>query len=79
MLRHVRSVTKDGKTWARPKISSSLSRTSRGRSPQPATSTVAGDTDEARRWAELARSAATDIAEELDRELLLGDLETLPT
>jgi DNA-binding transcriptional MerR regulator len=41
-------------------------------------SAVAGDTDEARRWAELARSAATDIAEDFDRELLLGDLETLP-
>ena len=41
-------------------------------------SAVAGDTDEARRWAELARSAATDIAEEFDRELLLGDLDTLP-
>jgi DNA-binding transcriptional MerR regulator len=41
-------------------------------------SAVAGDNDEARRWAELARSAATDIAEEFDRELLLGDLETLP-
>lgn len=41
-------------------------------------SAVAGDTDEARRWAELARAAATDIAEEFDRELLLGDLETLP-
>ena len=41
-------------------------------------SAVAGDHDEAHRWAELARSAATDIAEEFDRELLLGDLETLP-
>lgn len=41
-------------------------------------SAVAGDNDEARRWAELARSAAADIAEEFDRELLLGDLETLP-
>lgn len=41
-------------------------------------SAVAGDFDEARRWAELARAAATDIAEEFDRELLLGDLETLP-
>jgi DNA-binding transcriptional MerR regulator len=41
-------------------------------------SAVAGDTDEARRWAEMARSAATDIAEEFDRELLLGDLDTLP-
>ena len=40
-------------------------------------SVVAGDNDEARRWAEVARSAATDIAEEFDRELLLGDLETL--
>lgn len=41
-------------------------------------SAVAGDLDEARRWAELARSAATDIAGDFDRELLLGDLETLP-
>lgn len=39
---------------------------------------VAGDFDESRRWAELARSAATDIAGDFDRELLLGDLETLP-
>ncbi len=39
---------------------------------------VAGDFDESRRWAELARSAATDISKEFDRELLLGDLETLP-
>jgi DNA-binding transcriptional MerR regulator len=41
-------------------------------------SAVAGDTDEAHRWAELARSAATDIAGDFDRELLLSDLETLP-
>lgn len=41
-------------------------------------SAVAGDLDEARRWAELARSAATDISGDFDRELLLGDLETLP-
>jgi len=39
---------------------------------------VAGDFDESHRWAELARSAATDIAEEFDRELLLTDLETIP-
>lgn len=39
---------------------------------------VAGDFDESRRWAELARSAATEIAGDFDRELLLGDLETIP-
>ena len=39
---------------------------------------VAGDFDESRRWAELARSAATDISTDFDRELLLGDLETIP-
>ena len=39
---------------------------------------VAGDGDEARRWAELARGAAAEIAGDGDRELVLSDLETIP-
>lgn len=39
---------------------------------------VGGDADESRRWAELARGAAAEIAEDFDRELVLGDLETIP-
>jgi DNA-binding transcriptional MerR regulator len=39
---------------------------------------VGSDHDEARRWAELARSAAADIADDEDRDLVLADLETLP-
>ena len=39
---------------------------------------VGGDADESRRWAELARGAAAQITEDFDRELLLGDLETIP-
>jgi DNA-binding transcriptional MerR regulator len=41
-------------------------------------SAVAGDTDEAHRWAELARSASTEIANDVDKEIFMGDLETLP-
>jgi len=40
---------------------------------------VAGAADEARRWAELARGAAAEIIDDGDRELVLGDLETIPT
>jgi DNA-binding transcriptional MerR regulator len=39
---------------------------------------VAGQHDESRRWAELARTAAADIAEDEDREIVLTDLDTLP-
>jgi DNA-binding transcriptional MerR regulator len=39
---------------------------------------VAGDGDEAHRWIELARGAATQVTDEGDRELLLSDLETIP-
>ena len=39
---------------------------------------VAGDLQESARWLEQARNAATDIAEDGDRELLLADLETVP-
>jgi hypothetical protein len=39
---------------------------------------VAGDRDESRRWLEQARLASVDITEDDDRELLLGDLETIP-
>jgi tetratricopeptide (TPR) repeat protein len=38
-----------------------------------------GDTDEARRWAEQARAACAEIADDGDRELVLSDLETLPS
>ncbi len=37
-----------------------------------------GDMAEARRWAELARAACADIAEDEDRKLVIGDLATLP-
>lgn len=39
---------------------------------------VAGNTAEARRWLEQARLASEDIAEDEDRTILLGDLETIP-
>ena len=39
---------------------------------------LAGDTSEARRWAELARAACAQVAEDDDREIVLSDLETLP-
>jgi hypothetical protein len=39
---------------------------------------VAGDRDESRRWLEQARQASAGIAEDADRELLLGDLATIP-
>jgi DNA-binding transcriptional MerR regulator len=39
---------------------------------------VAGDRVEARRWLEQARLASADITEDDNRELLLGDLETIP-
>jgi hypothetical protein len=40
---------------------------------------VAGDQDESARWLEQARNAAAEVAEDGDRELLLSDLETIPT
>lgn len=40
---------------------------------------VAGDRDESARWLEQARSAAADVAESDDRELLRSDLATIPT
>ena len=40
---------------------------------------VAGDAAEPRRWLEQARSAAAEIAEDGNRQLLLADLETIPT
>jgi len=40
---------------------------------------VAGDKEQSRRWLEQARQASVDIAEDDDRELLLSDLETIPT
>jgi hypothetical protein len=40
---------------------------------------VAGDRDEAGRWLERARLASADVTEDDDRDLLLGDLETIPT
>jgi DNA-binding transcriptional MerR regulator len=39
---------------------------------------VAGESDDARRWAGQAQGAAIEIADDGDRELLLSDLETLP-
>lgn len=39
---------------------------------------LAGDTAEARRWAELARAACEQVDQDDDRELVLSDLETLP-
>jgi hypothetical protein len=39
---------------------------------------LAGDMVEARRWAELARAACEQVAEDDDREIVLSDLETLP-
>jgi len=39
---------------------------------------LAGDTSGARRWAELARAARAQVAEDDDREIVLSDLETLP-
>jgi DNA-binding transcriptional MerR regulator len=41
-------------------------------------SALAGDESEARRWAELARGACEQVAEEADREIVIADLETLP-
>ena len=40
---------------------------------------VGGDDAEAARWAELARGACAQIAEDDDRELVLTDLETIPS
>ena len=40
---------------------------------------IDGDHDEAGRWLELARDAAADVAEDEDRDVLLSDLETIPT
>lgn len=39
---------------------------------------IAGEPDEARRWAERARAAAADVREDDDRRLLLADLDTIP-
>lgn len=39
---------------------------------------LAGDTSEARRWAGQARAACAEVADDGDRELVRGDLETLP-
>jgi hypothetical protein len=39
---------------------------------------LAGDLAEARPWAELARGACEQVAEDDDREIVLSDLETLP-
>jgi DNA-binding transcriptional MerR regulator len=39
---------------------------------------LGGDTGEARRWAELARAACEQVAEDDDREIVIADLETLP-
>ncbi len=41
-------------------------------------SAVAGDGAEAARWAELARGACAEIAQDDDREIVLADLETIP-
>lgn len=41
-------------------------------------SAVAGDAPGTARWAELARGACAQIAEQDDRELVLADLETIP-
>jgi DNA-binding transcriptional MerR regulator len=40
---------------------------------------VAGDREQARSWLEQARLQAEEIAEDDDRDLLLSDLETIPT
>jgi DNA-binding transcriptional MerR regulator len=40
---------------------------------------IGGDTAEAHRWAELARAACAEIAEDEDRKIVIGDLETLPS
>lgn len=39
---------------------------------------IAGDADEANRWLQQARSAAAEVSQDDDRELLLSDLETVP-
>jgi DNA-binding transcriptional MerR regulator len=39
---------------------------------------LGGDESEARRWAELARAACAQVAEDDDREIVESDLETLP-
>jgi len=41
-------------------------------------SALGGDESEARRWAELARAACEQVAEDDDREIVMADLETLP-
>jgi DNA-binding transcriptional MerR regulator len=41
-------------------------------------SAISGDADEAHRWAEQARAACAEIADDSERELVLSDLETLP-
>jgi hypothetical protein len=41
-------------------------------------SALDGDEAEARRWAELARAACAQVAEDDDREIVQADLETLP-
>jgi hypothetical protein len=39
---------------------------------------VAGDADESKRWLREAATAAEDIAEDDDREIVLSDLQTVP-
>jgi hypothetical protein len=39
---------------------------------------VAGDSAESARWLASAHSACVEIAEDEDRDLLLGDLATIP-
>jgi DNA-binding transcriptional MerR regulator len=39
---------------------------------------VAGDADEAKRWTQLATTAAADIADDDDRALVLADIESIP-
>lgn len=41
-------------------------------------SAIAGDAEAARRWTERALAAAEQIAEEQERVMLMGDLETIP-
>jgi len=40
---------------------------------------VAGDSDEARRWQQRGSEVAKDVADDEDRELVLGDLASVPT
>jgi DNA-binding transcriptional MerR regulator len=40
---------------------------------------VAGEADESRRWLELAHAACAQIVDDADREVVLSDLETVPS